>query len=121
MIENLFPLIRKEYQANVKRQGLRVEEHYDLRSSILKNGLKYVCQAHNRYVGYDQIVNRAQFDLGIYRYCVKVLFLRRRVVQSVFHRLLTIDPFHHSLDGLTIPRLMHRDVQVIQMSPHEWK
>ena len=106
---------------NVKRQGLRVEERCGLRSSLLKNGLKYVCQAHNQYVDYGQIVNQVQFDLGIYHYCAKALFLHHQVIQSVFHRLLTIDPFHHWLDGLTTPRLMHRDVQVIQMNPHEWK
>ena len=106
---------------NVKHQGLRVEERCGLRSSLLKNDLKYVYQAHNQYVGYDQIVNQAQFGQDIYRYCVKVLFLRHQVIRSVFHRLLTIDPFHHWLDGLITPTLRRRDVQVIRMNLHEWK
>ena len=104
---NLFPPERKEYPVNAIRQGSHVVACYDLMKSREQSDVKYCFRVHNLCVGCDQIAGRVQFDLNICHCYWKVLFLHHLKAQSVFHRLLTIDPFHRWHGDWIAPKQMH--------------
>ena len=103
---NLFPPEQKEYRVNAIRQGSHVVGCYDLMKSHGQSDVKCYSRVHNLCVGCDQIAGRVQFDLNICHCYWKVLFLRRLKAQSVFHHLLTIDPFHRWHGDWTAPKQM---------------
>ena len=79
---------------NAIRQDLHVVACYDLMRSREQSDVECCYQVHSLYVGCDQIAGRVQFDLNICHCYWKELYRLRLKAQSVFHRLLTIDPFH---------------------------
>ena len=103
---NLFPPEQKEYRVNAIRQGSHVVACCDLRRLREQSDVKCCYQVRSLYVGCDQIVGRVQFDLNICHCYWKVLFLRHLKAQSVFHHLLTIDPFHRWHGDWIAPKQM---------------
>ena len=104
---SLFPPEQKECRVNAIRQGLHVVVCCGLMRSREQSDVKYCCRVHNLCVGCDQIAGRVQFDLNICHCYWKVLFLHHLKAQSVFHRLLTIDPFHRWHGDWIAPKQMH--------------
>ena len=104
---SLFPPKQKECRVNAIRQGSHVVVYCGLMRSREQSDVKCCYQVHSLCVGCDQIAGRVQFDLNICHCYLKVLYRLRLKAQSVFHHLLTIDPFHRWHDDWIAPKQMH--------------